>query len=95
MFFTFSDLCQQLGNLQAHLDKVKDDISRKIPDVDFDGLGVLDFEGWFAVWDMNFISGPMGIYRTESVNMAKQRHPELTDTEIQKVAIDEYNSAAR
>ena len=75
--------------------KAEEDITRKVPDPNFSGLGVLDFEEWWAIWDMNFISGPMGKYRTESIALVAQMHPELSEAEIKKIAREEYDTSAR
>ena len=83
----------QLGDLQAHLDHVKDYINQKV-DPEFSGLGVLDFEEWFAIWDMNFWSSK-GEYRRASIDLAAQKHPGLTQAEIEGIAKEDFDRAAR
>ena len=60
----------QSGDITKHLEKLEVHINEEIPDRDFSGLGVLDFEEWFAIWDMNFEKGSKKIYRTESIKLA-------------------------
>ena len=83
----------QRGNMTSHLEKVAADINRnkKIPQ-DFHGLGVLDFEEWFAIWDMNFKNGIKQIYRDESVKAAEEDHPQ---EDPEEAAIEDYNRYAK
>ena len=75
---------------------MENDIIEAIPDPEFAGIGVLDFEEWFATWDMNFKGNDEELYKNLSIAKAKRDHPELTDmTEIEAIAKDEYNTAAR
>lgn len=41
----------QKVNLNDHLDKCNDDIDAFIPNENFDGLGVIDYESWRPLWD--------------------------------------------
>ena len=85
----------QLGDLETHLEKLEDDINNKIPDPEFSGNGVLDFEEWFAISDMNFGSGTKGMYKTESRKLVEKEHTGLSAADIIKIADEEYDQAAR
>ena len=74
----------QLGDLAKHLQKVETDIDKFIPDPEFSGLGVLDFEEWFAIWDLNFKKGIKEIYRNESIKLAGG------DEAVAKAEFDKY-----
>ena len=71
------------------------DIINAIRDPDFSGQGVLDFEEWFAIWDMNFRGNNEEQYKTRSIELAEQTYPGLTSDEIKAKAEEDYNQAAR
>ena len=82
----FKCIPMQLGDLEGHLAEVERYIkaSHKIPK-DFSGIGVLDFEEWFAIFDLNFKNSRSQMYRDETYKLADSKD----------VAIKEYNQAAR
>ena len=94
---TSSCIFIKLGNLTAHLEEVEKFVKKRVPDPEFSGLGVIDFETWFAIADMNFRSGGMGKYRDESFKLAKKEHQNegLDDKELRKIADEDFNRAAR
>ena len=47
-------IAMQLVNLTEHFMKVEEDIRRVIPDQDFQGIGVIDWEYWRPVFDRNW-----------------------------------------
>ncbi|XP_065913931.1 hyaluronidase-1-like isoform X2 [Dysidea avara] len=70
----------QLGDLAAHVSNASQDIQRLIPDEDYDGLAVLDFETWRPLFEHNFDS--MSIYQKASVDLVKQQYPNWTDNDL-------------
>ena len=66
----FKCIPSQYGDIDAHLAQVEEDINndKKIPK-NFSGLGVLDFEEWFALYNLNFKNGKQQIYRDETENL--------------------------
>jgi hypothetical protein len=43
----------QAGNLSLHLDTVRQTVVQWLPDPDYDGNAVIDFESWTPLWDQN------------------------------------------
>ena len=85
----------QLGNITAHLENVTADINAAIPNPEFSGLGVLDFEEWFPVWDMNFDNNVQAKHKKASIELVKKNNPQLTDKEAEEKAIEEFDQYAR
>ncbi|XP_078372681.1 hyaluronidase-1-like isoform X1 [Oculina patagonica] len=83
----------QLVNLAAHLKKMKQDIIKKIPDPDFNGLAIIDWEGWRPTWGRNFDS--KRIYQSRSVELVQGKHPEWSMEEVIKEAKKEFEQSAR
>ena len=84
----------QLGNLTYHLQQVKADIISVIPDSNFDGLAVIDFEAWRPLFKHNF--DWLKIYQEASEELVKKEHPSWTNpTLIKQEAEEEFNAAAK
>uniref|UniRef100_A0A1D0C0T3 Hyaluronidase n=1 Tax=Hadronyche infensa TaxID=153481 RepID=A0A1D0C0T3_HADIN len=83
----------QLGDLSAHLKKSRQDIDKIIPDVQFTGLGIIDWESWRAVWDFNW--GTLKKYQEESFRVARDQHPDWTNSSLLKSAQEEWETSAK
>ncbi|XP_078696460.1 hyaluronidase-1-like [Branchiostoma floridae x Branchiostoma belcheri] len=83
----------QLANITAHLAKVAEDIEAGIPDPDFRGLGVIDWEKWKPLWHRNW--GSQIIYKNASRELVENRHPDWPKEKIEAVAMEEFETAAR
>lgn len=51
--------------MTEHFTKVEEDITSVIPDTDFQGIGVIDWEYWKPVFDRNWDT--LSIYRFEKL----------------------------
>ncbi|XP_020614973.1 hyaluronidase-1-like [Orbicella faveolata] len=83
----------QLVNLTEHFTKVEEDITSVIPDTDFQGIGVIDWEYWKPVFDRNWDT--LSIYRKKSMDLVRRRHPFWSDSLIEEIARLEYETAAQ
>ncbi|XP_035696691.1 hyaluronidase-1-like [Branchiostoma floridae] len=83
----------QKADLQAHLARATDDISRLIPDADYRGVGVIDWEFWRPLWRRNW--GSKKIYCTKSEELVRQKLPYASTAEVTSKAKDEFEGAAR
>lgn len=79
----------QVVNLNAHLAKTRKDIHKKIPDPNWDGFAILDFEPWFAGWEWC-----QPEIREQSKDIVRQRNPEFDDDQVERWAIAEYERVA-
>ncbi|XP_035696340.1 hyaluronidase-1-like [Branchiostoma floridae] len=80
----------QVVNITAHLAKAAEDIVAIIPDPDFQGLAVIDWEKWKPVWHRNEI-----IYKNASRELVEKRHPDWPKEKIEAVSKEEFETAAR
>ncbi|XP_076805495.1 hyaluronidase-1-like [Clavelina lepadiformis] len=84
----------QLGNISKHLEKCVEDIQKYIPDEDFKGLAVIDWESWMPLWQ--WIGWGTGLlYQNASKAKVKREHPDWSDAEILAQAKIEFESAAK
>ena len=83
----------QLGNLSLHLSKVEEDIESLMPDLNFTGLAVIDFQSWNPPFQHNF--DKQQIYQDKSMAEVRKRYPEWNDTQVRERAANEFNEAAR
>lgn len=80
----------QLANIDAHLSKLTRDLDALIPDKNFAGLAVIDYESWSTTWDAS-----PEVYRQKSIELSRQRNPGRTPEQIERLAKAAFNSAAR
>ena len=84
----------QLGNLTYHLEQLTEDVQAAIPNKNFQGLGVLDFEAWRPLFKHNF--DWLKIYQKASEDLVKKQHPSWTNnSQIEQEAEKQFNTAAR
>lgn len=58
-------------NMVEHLAKVRLDVARAIPNEDYDGLAIIDFERWRPLFDLNWTNRNVyKQYSTKLVNIA-------------------------
>ena len=87
----------QAGNLSRHLALLKEGIPRWIPDEQWSGNAVLDFEAWDPVWTENTASscGYHGAcYQQLSIKLVKETHPGWDAAAVAKEAERQFNDAA-
>ncbi|CAD5215023.1 unnamed protein product [Bursaphelenchus xylophilus] len=67
-------------DLSAHIEKVKKDVVRHIPDENFDGLAIIDYERWRPLFDLNWTTRK--IYQEYSIRLLMKKYPELPRTSL-------------
>ncbi|EFO17241.2 hypothetical protein LOAG_11260, partial [Loa loa] len=86
----------QRANLSAHLSKVRSDIDKAIPNTNFDGLAIIDYEDWRPLWEHNWYT--KRIYRNASLAYVEEQYKNtgktLTKDDKLNIAKDEFNRAA-
>ncbi|CAL1539504.1 unnamed protein product [Lymnaea stagnalis] len=83
----------QLANLTNHLNKAQTDIKTILPDRNFSGLAVIDFESWRPIFALNFDS--LSIYQRKSLELAKEKFPDYDKDALLKEATKEFEKAAK
>lgn len=82
----------QLGDLDTHLDAMDEQIHALMPK-HFGGLAVLDWEKWHPLWVCNF--GHRKTYRSLSKLLVRRRHPWMSEEEVTKLAVLQFEQAAK
>ncbi len=80
----------QRVDLTSHLAKVARDVEAKIPDPNWDGYAVLDFESWGPL-----LAGNQPFYLEESKKLVLADRPGITEPELTRRATRAFESAAR
>eukprot|EP00949_MAST-11_sp_MAST-11-sp1_P000966 g966.t1 len=82
----------QAGGLQKHLQAIKDTLHLWIPDPEWDGNAVLDFEDWTTVWELNNNSGRWHSirYQQKSKEIVRAKHPTWSEEEVTDEAKREF-----
>lgn len=80
----------QRADLRAHLSELERDIQRDIPDPNFSGWAVLDYESWDPVWELTKKE-----YRERSVALVKRSDPRWSDADAERLAKANYESGAK
>eukprot|EP01083_Nonionella_stella_P142552 441303_1 len=88
----------QSSNLSLHLDLITKQLTRWIPDPDWNGNAVLDFEAWTTVWDYNTETGESNWhskrYQDYSITLAQHEYPNYNSSEIYSIAKKHFEAAA-
>uniref|UniRef100_A0A182FPP6 Hyaluronidase n=1 Tax=Anopheles albimanus TaxID=7167 RepID=A0A182FPP6_ANOAL len=72
----------QEGNLTEHLELFERHLDELIPDRNFSGIGVIDFESWRPIYRQNF--GSLQPYKDLSVKIEKDRHPYWSTNRLER-----------
>lgn len=83
----------QNASLDEHLRAASDDIRTYIPDRDFQGLAVVDWESWRPVWERNWDSKQ--VYWEGSRALVRSRHPDWSPAQVEAAARAEFEDAGR
>ncbi|XP_070815315.1 hyaluronidase-1 [Chaetodon trifascialis] len=83
----------QNASLDEHLRVASEDIHTLIPDRDFQGLAVVDWESWRPVWERNWDSKE--VYWEGSRALVRSRHPDWSPAQVDAAARLEFEEAGR
>lgn len=83
----------QNASLVTHLACTYQDIEAVMPEPDFSGLAVIDWEAWRPRWAFNWDS--KDIYRQRSVALVQAEHPDWPETLVEAVAQRQFQEAAQ
>lgn len=85
----------KLVNHTGHMIKAKLDILKSIPDDEFRGLAVIDWESWVPIFDRNMHDNRQKVYIKSSELLVEKQHPDWNFTRIEDEARIQFQSAAR
>ncbi|XP_077791722.1 hyaluronidase-4-like [Podarcis muralis] len=80
-------------SLQMHLEKALQDIDYYIPDKDFTGLAVIDWEHWRPQWDRNW--NTKDIYRRQSRKLISEMHENVSANAVEHLAKLSFEQCAK
>ncbi|XP_044071705.1 hyaluronidase-1 [Siniperca chuatsi] len=83
----------QNASFDEHLRVASEDIRTCIPDRDFQGLAVVDWESWRPVWERNWDSKQ--VYWEGSRALVRSRHPDWSPVQVDAAARVEFEDAGR
>ncbi|GAB0093057.1 Hyaluronidase [Sergentomyia squamirostris] len=83
----------QEGSLHEHLNIFNKHLDELIPNTDYEGIAVIDFESWRPVFRQNF--GTLQPYRNLSVRIERERHPKWHHRQIVKEAAKNFEESGR
>ncbi|XP_062272049.1 hyaluronidase-1 isoform X3 [Scomber scombrus] len=83
----------QNASLVNHLRVASDDINTDIPDRDFNGLAVVDWESWRPVWERNWDTKQL--YQEGSRALVQSKHPDWSPAQVEAAARAEFEEAGR
>ena len=86
----------QNANLTAHVEELEKTVAHWIPDPNWEGNAVLDFESWTTVWELNNDSGNWHSirYQNYSIFLEKQKHPTWSKEQIEAEAKKSFEASA-
>jgi hyaluronoglucosaminidase len=86
----------QAGNLSAHLQYIRDNIDGWLPDPDYAGNAVFDFENWTPLWEENNNPGSSWhgtAYQNLSLALVRSAHPDWNESQVNSTAAAEFEAA--
>ncbi len=82
----------QNTDMTAHLNKVRADIEYFIPDPNWSGYAIIDYEQWTFIWERFYV--PVETYQA-SLAWTRQRHPTLVGPALEAQAKIDFETAAQ
>lgn len=80
----------QVTDMAKHLAQVRKDLDRDMPDRNFAGIAVIDYEGWWPDWETQNVE-----IKRASQQYARQRNPGKSAAQIDQIAKAEFEVAAK
>ena len=80
-------------DLDAHLEKAAQDIAHAIPDPEFEGLAVIDYEAWRPLFRLNWFTRRS--YQEVSIAHARERYPNISEKSVRSIAEILFDQSAR
>ncbi|XP_055920408.1 hyaluronidase Tab y 2.0101-like [Eupeodes corollae] len=83
----------QEGNLSAHLELFEKQLAELIPDSNFSGIAIIDFESWRPIYRQNF--GVLKPYKALSMQIEQKKHPRWSKAQVEKEAESNFEIGAK
>jgi len=80
----------QAADLPGHLARLRLTVEKAIPDPNFSGCAIIDFEGWDPIWE---VTGEE--YRQLSRDLVRKRYPNRSPNDIERLAKAGFEAAAQ
>lgn len=83
----------QNASLDKHLAVASESIRTWIPDRDFQGLAVVDWESWRPLWERDWDSKQ--VYQVKSRELVRSGHPDWSPAQVEAAARADFQEAGR
>lgn len=85
----------QAANLTLHLELLRSGIDNFMPDVNYSGNAVLDFEDWVPAWEQNYLLEDWHSirYPLYSMKLVQQEHPDWNWLQVEQEARVQFEAA--
>uniref|UniRef100_A0A7I5E826 Hyaluronidase n=1 Tax=Haemonchus contortus TaxID=6289 RepID=A0A7I5E826_HAECO len=80
-------------DLNRHVEIALHNISDHIKCANSSGLGVVDFEEWRPLYDINSVKKE--VYKLAAIKLTKEKYQSMNSSEVNKTAVVEYDEAAK
>lgn len=74
---------------------IQKNINSLIPDESFSGYGVLDYEEWYPIFEMNTWTPGLKVYYNASLQLTRQQHPDWSNSQVVARAKLDFDTSAR
>lgn len=78
------------ADIQGHVTKMQSDIAQQIPDPNWDGYAVIDYEAWELYWD-----DTNETHKALTRQIVRTQYPDATDAQIETFAKRDHELAAK
>ena len=85
----------QRANISLHLQQLRLDLDRFMPDKKFSGYALIDKEDWEPLYCSNWVSAGSRYYNVFSEFLVQQAHPEWNESRVSAEAASQYDRAAK
>ncbi|XP_050292851.1 hyaluronidase B-like [Anthonomus grandis grandis] len=92
-FFFRNGGVPQEGNLTCHLEVLEQTIVELIPNEDYSGLAIIDFESWRPIFRQHW--GNIEQYKHVSVDIEREKYPDWDQTLLKEEAVRRLEAAAK
>lgn len=90
----FNDnLTFKAADLLYHFVKIEEDINKAIPDENYTGLAIIDYEGWRPIYDLNYSS--RRVYQKYSRQLVSRQCENCTETEVNELSKKWFEMGAK
>ncbi|XP_023244120.1 hyaluronidase 1-like [Centruroides sculpturatus] len=81
------------ADFSEHAKASRESIEKVIPNRNFRGIAVIDWESWRPIWETNWLD--MTVYRNKSIELEKEKHPGWKLRDVRRMAKTSWEKYAK